>query len=118
MWCFRGQTERLSCGLAVADEDARPEYLPKTRILIPAQEQLDDGASSYAGGGSAQPGEHPRKTPAQALYEAKCALLLYQETWDLNPEQRLIWSREGRSRDDRWARVGHSPCGLEASCWI
>ena len=108
-WCFLGQMDCLTCGLAIAYEGGFVADLPVAGVVTPAQEQLEDGASSYAGGGLAQPGARA-PTPTQALYKYNRATARYQKTWGLDPEQRLRWSRAGRPREYRWANH-YRECG-------
>ena len=62
-WCYKGQLECLVCGLAVCYADKRPKGAKEAPVLIPAQQALEDGASSYAGDGGDGSGAR-YKTPS------------------------------------------------------
>ena len=76
-WGYRGQLECLTCGLAVCYAGERPQGAAEVPELIPSQQALEDGASSYAGEGGDGKGKK-YKTATQELHEWKRALVRYQ----------------------------------------
>ena len=76
--------------------------LKKPSVVIPARQDLDDGASSYVEEAATLAATRTKRVATQEVYEARRSLARRQARWDDDLVKRLSWSREGRSREYRF----------------